>query len=177
MSLLAKIARHLSKANEVLATDALGAILGDAAAAGLLRQRLAAYAPGIPDALRFVTQSVGEDRTRPDVVGLQGDIEAVHVEGKFWAQLTPAQPNGYLARLARQNPAPAAGGPDPDPASPPHLGPQQFAGVLLFICPAGRVAELQAASCALANATPRPSTSEWLAADTASGQVVVITHW
>ena len=48
----------------------------------------------------------GIDGSRPDLVGFDEDgKERVIVEVKFWANLTPNQPNGYLSRLPEDGPA------------------------------------------------------------------------
>ena len=45
------------------------------------------------------------DGTRPDLVGFdENGAERVLVEVKFWADLTPNQPNGYLKRLPDDGP-------------------------------------------------------------------------
>ncbi|MDE2935626.1 MAG: hypothetical protein OXP37_02155 [Chloroflexota bacterium] len=52
------------------------------------------------------TQVVGADGTQPDLVGFDREgRERALIEVKFWASLTPNQPNGYLARLPSDSPA------------------------------------------------------------------------
>lgn len=66
------------------------------------------------------TQVIGLRGTRPDLVGFDEDgKERALVEVKFWADLTPNQPDGYLDRL-----------PDDGPT------------VLMFLVPARRVKEV-----------------------------------
>lgn len=51
-------------------------------------------------------QVQGSDGSQPDLVGFDEDRkERVIVEVKFWANLTPNQPNGYLSRLPEDGPA------------------------------------------------------------------------
>ena len=52
------------------------------------------------------SQVVHADGTIPDLVGFdENDTERVLIEVKFWAELTPNQPNGYLHRLPDDSPA------------------------------------------------------------------------
>lgn len=78
---------------------------------------------GVRDLKRVVkvrTQVIGSDGTRPDLVGFdEGKKERALVEVKFWADLTPNQPDRYLDRL-----------PDDGPT------------VLMFLVPARRVKDL-----------------------------------
>ena len=51
-------------------------------------------------------QIVHPDGTKPDLVGFDEEgKERVLIEVKFWAELTPNQPNGYLTRLPDDGPA------------------------------------------------------------------------
>ncbi len=52
------------------------------------------------------TQMIGSDGTCPDLVGFdETGAERVLIEVKFWAELTPHQPNRYLKRLPDDGPA------------------------------------------------------------------------
>ena len=52
------------------------------------------------------TQVIGRDGTRPDLVCFdETGQERVLIEVKFWAGLTANQPNGYIKRLSKDNPA------------------------------------------------------------------------
>ena len=52
------------------------------------------------------TQVIHSDGTIPDLVGFdESGSERVLIEVKFWAALTPTQPNGYLDRLPDDSPA------------------------------------------------------------------------
>jgi hypothetical protein len=67
---------------------------------------------------RFITQSTGKERERPDISGYdEHSGEVLIIETKFWSSLTEKQPNAYLDRLTEPS-------------------------VLLFICPSLRVRSL-----------------------------------
>ena len=115
-SLLAHLSSRFPVGTEDLAVEALGHILSTSEAAregllGLLRSG-GAKVEGLS---RVRTQVVGDEGDRPDLVGWDDDgDERLLVEAKFWAGLTPKQPNDYLRRL-RQG------------------------GVLLFVAPEARL--------------------------------------
>lgn len=92
-SLLAHLAFKVTGKHEVIATEGLAFILRqsrDARAA--LRSLLLPFAPSLPEELRYESESVGEDRERPDVVGLDAaNRPRAVIEGKFWAGLTRSQ--------------------------------------------------------------------------------------
>ena len=97
-TLLSHLARNLTDRTEDLAVEALGYILGKSPAS---REALNSMVGNdIPRVVRVATQVIGEDRTRPDLVGFDGHgQERVLIEAKFWAALTENQPNTYLERL------------------------------------------------------------------------------
>ena len=48
----------------------------------------------------YITQSVGENKERPDICGLdEAGNEVIIIETKFWSSLTDNQPTEYLKRL------------------------------------------------------------------------------
>ena len=52
------------------------------------------------------SQVIQADGTRPDLVGFdETGMERVLIEVKYWAELTPNQPNGYVNRLPDDGPA------------------------------------------------------------------------
>jgi hypothetical protein len=146
-----------------VATDALGHLLAESAAAAALTAAVRSGVPDLPGPLRFVTQAADDD-SRPDVVGRDTQREVLHIEGKFWAPLTAAQAEDkYLQRLTSQH----VGGGTTDTCR----------GVLLWICPPRRVEVLWREACHVSSASPRPTTGRWRFADTSSGQVVALTDW
>lgn len=86
---------------ENLATEALHFVLARSAEARrLFATALSRSGATVPADLRFVTQAADEKGAIPDLVGLSPlGGEMVIVEAKFWAGLTPRQPNAYLDRL------------------------------------------------------------------------------
>jgi hypothetical protein len=86
---------------EDLATEALGYILGTSETSrSVLRRHVGRCGVVLPERLAFVTQAVGVDEERPDIVGRSSDgVEHVLIEAKFWAGLTDNQPIRYLDRL------------------------------------------------------------------------------
>ena len=132
-TLLAHLATKLSSRHEDIAVEALGYILKSEAARNAEVKMLKHHGvSGVP-IVRFETQVSQEDRSRPDLVGLdRNNKPAVIIEAKFWAGLTENQPNAYLNRLPQK-------------------------GVLLFVAPAQRIESLWAELRKLAKVTqPRP---------------------
>lgn len=112
------LAARFSVHPENLATEALNYVLGQSEIA---RQAFTDYLihfnAELPNNLFYTTQVFGEDTTIPDLVGSTPEGHQVAIiENKFWAGLTPNQPNGYLKRL-----------------------PINQAGILLFIVPEKRL--------------------------------------
>ena len=136
-TLLAHLAWKLSSRHEDIAVEALGYILKSESARRVASKMLELHGATVIPIVRFETQLSQEDRTRPDLVGLDGDNKPrVIIEAKFWAGLTENQPNAYLSRL---------------PAN----------GVLLFVSPAQRIESLWAELRKLANVTQsRPDGEE-----------------
>lgn len=136
-TLLAHLAGKLSSRHEDIAVEALGYILKSEAARNAAVNMLEHHGvSGVP-IVRFETQVRQEDRSRPDLVGLdRNNKPAVIIEAKFWAGLTENQPNAYLNRLPQK-------------------------GVLLFVAPAQRIESLWAELRKLAKVTqPRPDDEE-----------------
>ncbi|MXX75975.1 MAG: hypothetical protein F4210_14520 [Holophagales bacterium] len=100
-SLLAYLSSRFRGNTEDIAVEALGYILStsEASRAGLLGLLRSGGAKG-EELSRVATQVGGDDGERPDLVGWDsGGDERLLVEAKFWAGLTPNQPNAYLKRL------------------------------------------------------------------------------
>jgi hypothetical protein len=120
-TLLASLASRLATHPENIATEALLHLFRQhacarAAVVSLVKQ---AGMPELP-ALVYRSQVTGDDGSIPDIVGFDHDGRASLVlEAKFWAELTPNQPDAYLALLK------------PDAAS-----------LLLFVAPQSRQAVL-----------------------------------
>lgn len=56
------------------------------------------------DEIKYITQSVGKEKERPDISGRNTDgVEKIIIETKFWSSLTAYQPNKYLERLEGQS--------------------------------------------------------------------------
>lgn len=165
MSLLARLAPHLGGYKETIGTEALGVLLADDAASRAITAALRVGLPELPDPLRFVTQA-GSGETRPDVVGLHGDREVLHIEGKFWAGLTDAQAeNKYFHRLAHEHSS-------RDPAHP-------CSGIVLWVCPPRRASDLWTTTVRLSGGTQltADATSGWRYARTVDGQGLALVSW
>lgn len=100
-SLLAYLSPRFTQRTEDIAVEALGYILSTSEAAkkgvvGILRSGGAE----MEELSRIATQVGSDTGERPDLVGWNNDgDECLLVEAKFWAGLTPNQPNAYLERL------------------------------------------------------------------------------
>ena len=130
-TLLAHLAGKLSSRPEDIAVEALGYILKSEATRDAAVKMLKHHGvSGVP-VVRFETQVSQEDRSRPDLVGLdRNNKPSVLIEAKFWAGLTENQPNAYLERLPQK-------------------------GVLLFVAPAQRIESLWTELRKLAKVTQR----------------------
>lgn len=102
-SLLAHLSPRFTQRTEDIAVEALGYILSTSEAAREGLVDLLRSSGGKVDGLgRIATQVTGEEGERPDLVGCdQNGDKRLLVEAKFWAGLTPNQPNEYLRRLCR----------------------------------------------------------------------------
>lgn len=109
-TLLANIIPRLTGRLENAAAESLGYILGKSAASRAELNNLArkggAVLPPIITVRTEVSGQVGEEVTRPDLVGFDADNkERLLIEAKFWAGLTGDQVNRYLGRLPTAGPA------------------------------------------------------------------------
>ena len=103
-TLLANIIPRLTPRLENAAVESLGYILGKSQASRAELNNLArkggAVLPPIIRVRTEVSRQVGEEVTRPDLVGFdEADSERLLIEAKFWAGLTGDQVNRYLRRL------------------------------------------------------------------------------
>ncbi len=114
---------------ENVAVEALGYILSRSREArNALVETLRDGDTCINSIARVETQVTGETRARPDLVGYDDeDVERVLIEAKFWADLTPNQPNEYLRQLTKDK-----------------------SSALLFVAPAARLEQVWPELCDLA---------------------------
>lgn len=120
-SLFGEIALKIGAHPEDLATEALLYVLRRYPEANkVLISNLKRTETDIPTKLVFRSQGRGEDQTRPDLIGRDGDgSNVLIIEAKFWAGLTEAQPNSYLEQLPLDKP-----------------------GILVVLCPGKRLQTL-----------------------------------
>ena len=106
-ALLAHVARGFVAGTENAATEALAHILNRSASAREgLDDLIRSGVENVAAVAKVRTQAVGSGGTIPDLVGVDaGGEERVLIEVKFWAALTPRQPNDYLVRLPDDGPA------------------------------------------------------------------------
>ncbi len=96
------VQRRFSRQNENIATDALTFILSnDSGARAAFNTLIRQAVPSMPE-LRFREQ-VTEATSRPDMWGYDLTDPRVYIENKFWAGLTPNQPNSYIRQLSQHN--------------------------------------------------------------------------
>jgi len=101
-SLLAYLYPHIKGSQEDVATLSLCYIISQS---DILRNYFTKMVEGklqLTDvtSLHYNTQVVGENKDRPDIVGIdENGAERLICEAKFFASLTDNQPNGYLERL------------------------------------------------------------------------------
>ncbi len=123
-SLLAYLSPWFTTQTENIAVEALGYILNKSSKCReALDDVVRSGVKNVNPVDKVRTQaSRFQDGTRPDLVGLdENGAERVLIEAKFWADLTPRQPNAYLERLGKDGPA-----------------------VLLFVTPEQRISRLWA---------------------------------
>ena len=120
-TLFAHIAPRLTNRIEDVAVEALGHILSQSEAAReALEETLRLGGAQVGSIARVQTQVTGEKGERPDLIGFDDIwVKQVLIEAKFWAPLTPNQPNQYLEQLPGGRPA-----------------------ALLFVAPAARLESL-----------------------------------
>ena len=106
-TLFAHIAPRLTDRIEDVAVEALGHILSNSEAArSALEETVRLGGAHVGSIDRIQTQVTGEEGGRPDLVAFGIDkAKELLIEAKFWAGLTPNQPNQYLAQLPRGRPA------------------------------------------------------------------------
>ena len=102
-TLFAHIAPRFTDRIEDIAVEALGHILSNSEAArSALEETVLRGGANVGSIDRVQTQVTDEEGARPDLVAFddRGD-KRVLIEAKFWAGLTPNQPNQYLSQLPR----------------------------------------------------------------------------
>ena len=102
-TLFAHIAPRLTDRIEDVAVEALGHILSNSEAArSALEEAVRLGGANVGSIDRVVTQVTDEEGARPDLAAFddKGD-KRVLIEAKFWAALTPNQPNQYLDQLRK----------------------------------------------------------------------------
>ena len=120
-SILSHLAPLLTNQIENVATDALAHLLLEYhVVSDAFREYISQTGVAIPEKIKLRTQASWQDGAIPDLVGLDNeDRYVLIIESKFWAYLTPNQPNTYIERLPLDRPA-----------------------ILLFIAPASRLPTL-----------------------------------
>ena len=105
-SLLASLYSRIKGSQEDVATVSLQYILSSSEKLNSAYNKLLSDALkiNIGSDIRYTCQSVGDDKERPDMSGVDADgNEIILCEMKFYAGLTDNQPNGYLKRLISKN--------------------------------------------------------------------------
>ena len=120
-TLLAHLSPSLTSQTENIAVEALGYVLNKYAGSREgLDDVVRSGVRNVNPVVKVRTQVSALDGTRPDLVGFdEGGARRVLIEAKFWAELTPRQPDAYLDQLPGDGPA-----------------------VLMFLAPEDRVAGL-----------------------------------
>ena len=100
-TLLGHLTPMLTNRIEEIATEALGYIMSKSSSSKeALNDIVESAVENVNPVTHVLTQKVGSDGTRPDLVGMdESKAERVLIEAKFGAELTPRQPNAYLDRL------------------------------------------------------------------------------
>ena len=106
-TLLAYLVSSFPGNTENIATEALRHIFDHSdACVEALNDVVQSGARGVAPVTIVKSQVIQADGTIPDLVGFdENGKERVLVEVKFWAELTPNQPNAYLKRLPSDGPA------------------------------------------------------------------------
>ena len=106
-TLLAYLVSSFPGNTEDIATEALRHILDHSDACGVaLNDVVQSGVRGVSAITAVKSQVLHADGTRPDLVGFdETGKERVLIEVKFWAELTPNQPNRYINRLPDDGPA------------------------------------------------------------------------
>ncbi len=101
-SLLGYLAWRFPGATEDIATEALCYILCKQEGARTALADLLRSGGADPEPMdSFETQGVYQRTKKPDLVAFNDGREVLLVESKFWATLTPNQPNGYLELMMK----------------------------------------------------------------------------
>lgn len=153
-SMLAHVSWKLSDRKEDIAVEALGYILKAETARGVLRKVVNGGGARVGRLASVQTQVSGEGQGRPDLVAFDDDgRECVLIEAKFWAGLTPNQPNTYLERLGQ-------------------------GGILLFVAPASRIESLWPALCQRAKTGgTQPGSDQEFRSVATGGRHLALTSW
>jgi len=160
-TLLAEVALHFAPSPEDVATEGVLYVLERSGAATALLVRLAedlTQVKGRP-VTSIRSQAGSDDAARPDLELLdQSGQPVILFENKFWAGLTEAQPNTYLARLA------------------------DAGGVLWFVAPEGRLPFLWPELLDRVRASDLETvqlldSSESKAASLEGGRAIILTSW
>ena len=106
-TLFAHIAPRFTDRIEDVAVEALGHVLSNSEAArSALEETVRIGGANVGPIDRVQTQVTDEEGGRPDLVAFDDrGAKQVLIEAKFWAGLTPNQPNQYLDQLPRGRPA------------------------------------------------------------------------
>ena len=106
-TLLAYLVSSFPGNTEDIATEALRHIFDHSDACGVaLNDVIQSGVRGVNAITVVRSQVLKADGTRPDLVGFdETGMERVLIKVKFWAELTPNQPNGYIDRLPDDGPA------------------------------------------------------------------------
>ena len=122
-TLFGHLALRFTSHPENLATEALLYLLNNSKSSnGLFARYLSGFRQDFPPITRFSSQVSLDGNTIPDIVATDTNGTSIFiVENKFWAELTPNQPLGYLPLL-----------------------PTEVPSALLFVCPEKRLSILEA---------------------------------
>ena len=106
-TLLAYLVSSFPGNTENIATETLRHIFDNSDACGVaLNDIVQSGVRGVNPITAIKTQVIQADGTRPDLVGYdETGAERVFIEVKFWADLTPNQPNAYIKHLPVDGPA------------------------------------------------------------------------
>lgn len=153
-TLLAHLASKLSSRHEDIAVEALGYILKSDPARRAMEELARHGGADVGRIARVETQMVGDDKARPDLVGVdrQGR-ESLLIEAKFWAGLTENQPSAYLERSAK---------------------------ALLFVAPASRLESLWSTlrqRAGVESSRPRVEMTELKSATIGEERHLMLTSW
>lgn len=106
-TLLAHLSPSFTSQTENIAVEALGYVLNKYSGSREgLDDVVRSGVRNVKPVVKVRTQASALDGTRPDLVGVDEDgAERVLIEAKFWAELTPRQPQAYLDRLPDDGPS------------------------------------------------------------------------